>query len=174
MLLRPMPFRWDGEAMVPVDRFVALARRQFTKDVSYVLEPHEAASHKDRAHYFASIRSAWENLDSDAVARYPNPEALRKWALIKTGWRIENFTVCDTAKDALRLAAFLRDLEKNFIIVVQENVVRTYVARTQKVGRQQDGFMTQEEWRQSKQDVLDVLSGSIGITPKTLEKQGAL
>ena len=32
--------------------------------------------------------------------------------------------------------------------------------------------MTQEEWKQSKQDVLDILSQQIGVTRRELEREG--
>lgn len=171
-MLRALPFIWNGEAMVPSERFAALAKRQFTKDASYVLEPHEPASHKERGFYFASIREAHDNIDGETLARYPTPEHLRKWALIKAGWRKENHTVCDTADDALKLAAFLRRLDDQAVVVVRENVVQIFVARSQRIGNPEDGFMTQDEWKKSKQDVLDILSQQIGVTRRELERAG--
>ena len=170
MTLRPLPYVWNGQAMVPEQKFTALARRQFTKDARYVLEPHHPVSHKERGHYFASIREAWGNLSPEAVARYPDPEHLRKWALIKSGWRKENYTVCDSEERADVLAAFLRKLDSLAVVVVEGKVVRTYLARSQKVGRPEDGYMTDEEWKRSKQDVLDILSNQIGVTRKQLER----
>lgn len=174
MTIRPLPFRWDMArgVMIPEQRFSALARRQFTDGVVYVLEGFTPASHKERGHYFASIKQAWDNLDDEATARYPTPEHLRKWALVKAGWRQENQTVCDNKEDALRLAAFLRKLDDYAVVVVRENVVSIYIARSQKIGRPEDGLMTEEEWRRSRDDVLAILSGKIGVTSKTLEKEG--
>jgi hypothetical protein len=167
---RPMPFRWDGAVMIPEPKFVTLARKQFAHGQRYILEGHEPASHADRGHYFASIKDAWDNLDEDATARYPSPEHLRKWALVKAGWRKENFTVCDSEDRATQLAAFIRRLDEYCVVVVEGAVVRTYVARSQKIGRPEDGLMTKEEWRQSKQDVLDILSQKIGVTRRELER----
>lgn len=170
MTLRPLTFIWTGKAMEPDARFVALARRQFSEGERYVLEPFNPVSHKERGHYFAAIREAWGNLSPEAVARYPNPEALRKWALIKAGWRKENYTVCDTEERALVLAAFLRRLDSLAVVTVDKCVVRIYVARSQKIGRPEDDRMTLEEWKRSKQDVLDILANQIGVTRKQLEK----
>lgn len=170
-MLRPMTFFWDGDTMKPTERFRALAKRQFDVGASYVLEPHQPANHKYRALYFASIAQAWANLDADAVARYPDPEALRKWALIKGGWRKDNYTVCDTPERALALAAFLRKLDSHSIVTVEGKVVRAYVARSQKLGRPEDGRMTDDEWQRSTKDVLDILSNQIGVTRKQLEKE---
>lgn len=171
MPLRPLPFEWNGEAMIPSERFRALAKRQFVKGRSYVLEPHDPVTHKERGFYFASIKEAHDNLSPEAVANYPTPEDLRKWALIKAGWRHENFTVCESADQAAMLAAFLRKLPGHKIIDLRDNVVRLYLARSQKIGDPDDGYMTQEEWKKSKQDVLDVLSQTIGVTRRELEKQ---
>lgn len=166
-MLRPLPFIWTGTAMVPDAKFTALARRQFAKGERYVLEPFNPVSHKERGHYFASIAEAWRNLSPEAVERYPDPEALRKWALIKAGWHNSRFMECDSDERALVLAAFVRNLDKHLIVVCKGNVVRTYEARSQKVGR---GYMSLEEWKRSKQDVLDILSNQIGVTRKQLEK----
>ena len=124
-MLQPLPFVWDGKAMLPSERLRALAKRQFTEGATYVLEPHEPVSHKERAYYFASIREAWGNLNADAVARYPDPEALRKWCLIKAGWRKDNYTVCDTNDRATVLAAFLRKLDSYAVVTVKGRIVRT-------------------------------------------------
>lgn len=172
MMLRPLPWTWDGEVMRPSPRFTQLAKRQFKPGESYVLEPFEPVSHKDRGHYFACIKEAWDNLKPEALARYPTPEHLRKWALVKAGWRKENFTVCDTPERAGMLAGFIRRLDDLSVVIVEGNVVRTYVARTQKVGSPSLGLMTKDEWRQSKQDVLDILSGTIGVSRKALEREG--
>ena len=124
--------------MLPSERLSALAKRQFTEGATSVLEPHEPVSHKERAYYFASIREAWGNLDADAVARYPDPEALRKWCLIKAGWRKDTIPVCDTNDRATVLAAFLRKLDSYAVVTVKGRIVRTHVARSQKIGRPEE------------------------------------
>lgn len=174
MMLRPLPFIWSDGAMHPDARFRQLAVRQFKDGERYVLEPHDEVSHAERGHYFASVNDAWKNLSDAATARYPTPNHLRRWALIKAGWRKENFTVCDSENRATQLAAFVRNLDDAAVVVVEKNVVRTYVARTQKVGSPDQGYMTKEEFRRSKQDVLDILSGTIGVSRKALEKEGRL
>jgi hypothetical protein len=172
-ILRQLVFQWNGTAMVPTERFTTLAKNQFVEGAFYVLQPHDEVSHRERGFYHASVKAAWDNLDADAVARYPTADDLRKWALIKSGWRVENFTVCGTAKDALKLSAFVKDhLQRQSVVAVSGNVVSTYVARTQKVGNPELGYMTTEEWKQSNQDVLDILSQDIGVTRKVLEKEG--
>lgn len=169
MTLHTIPFIWTGEAMVPDQKFCKLAERQFKKGERYVLEPHDEISHKERGFYFASVNEAWGNLSEEALVRYPSPNHLRRWALIKAGWRRENFTTCDSETRATQLAAFVRNLDDTAVVVVEGNVVRTYVARSQRVA---PGAMTLEEWRKSKQDVLDILSGTIGVSRKALEKEG--
>lgn len=178
-MLRPLPFKWDGTTMTPEQRFVALARRQFIKDCVYVLEGHEPASHADRGHYFASIKEAWNNLDAETTARYPTPEHLRKWALIKAGWRIENVVFGPDEAWAIRTVAFNKRQDDFAVTIViapsggdELWSVRILVARSQKIGRPEDGMMTKDEWRQSKQDVLDILSQRLGVTRRELTKAG--
>lgn len=180
-MLKPLPFRWSGFTMVPEAKFSALAKRQFADGGVYVLEAHEPASHADRGHYFASIREAWQNLDAAATARYPTPEALRKWALISAKWRHENAVFGPSEAWAVATVAFNKRHDDLCVTVVHKPEregdlwsVRIYVARSQKIGRPEDGLMTKEEWRQSRDDVLAILSGKIGVTKKQLEREGAV
>lgn len=172
MHLKALPLIWNGKALVPVPKFERLAERQFVVGHTYVLEPHEFISHKERSRFMATVGEAHANLSAEALARYPTPSHLRKWALIKAGWRKEHYAAFATHEEASRHAAFLRGLDDMMVVVVSENVVRAYIARTQRVGDPEMGFMTKEEFRQSADDVLAILSGTIGVSQKALEREG--
>lgn len=175
-MLRPLPFIWSGGAMHPAAQFRQLAQRQFKEGERYVLEPHDEVSHKDRAQYFATIRDAHSNVRAEALERYPSPEHLRKWALIEAGWYEQKVQVCPDRAFAVQVAMLIRNADEYLKVVIDkvddtsgQYMIVIRKARSQKV---QPGAMTREEWRQSRQDVLDILSGVIGVSRKALEREG--
>jgi hypothetical protein len=170
-VLRNLPYVWDGEAMIPDAKFKKLAERQFIKGERYVLEAHDQVSHKERAHYHATIAEAHSNLEGDVLERYPTPEHLRKWALVKAGWRTVQHQSFDTEARANWVATMIRSKDAFAVVTVQGKLVTVYTPRSQRVG---PGCMTREEWQQSKRDVLDIVSGTIGVSRKALEKEGRL
>ncbi len=174
-MLRPLPFEWDGNVLRPVERYRALAERQFRAGQTYVLEPHDPISHRERRFYHASIKDAWDNLSPEMQKHFPTADRLRKWALVQANWRIQNFITCESEASAARHAAFLIKADDHGEMFVDHrgDVVRVFKARTQKVGDPDDGYMTPEEWKRSKDDVLTILSGTLGVTKKQLEKEGA-
>lgn len=153
--------------MRPSPRFVKLAQKQFEIGTEYPLEVHEQRSTAEHRHYFAAIREAWSNLNEDATERYPTPDHLRRWALIKAGWYRENTTVCDSFDHAMQLAAFIRKLDDFAVVIQKGNVVKIYIAKSQSYQE-----MSKEDFQQSSRDVLEILSGQIGISRKALENEG--
>jgi hypothetical protein len=176
--LEPIPFIWDGEECVmrPARGYRPLARRQFVHGEEYPLEVHEQRSMKSLRHYHAAIRNAWQNLRDEqrytaaGDDKYPEPDSLRKWALVKLGYRNERFIVCDTPEHAQALVPKIQPINEEAIIVVSENVIKIYTARSQSMyGRNR---MTKEEFQRSKTEVLDLLAEHIGVSRTVLEKQG--
>jgi hypothetical protein len=181
--LEPIPFIWDGEECVmrPARGYRPLARRQFVHGEEYPLEVHEQRSMKSLRHYHAAIRNAWQNLrdeqrykvdptSGEIDDKYPEPDSLRKWALIKLGYRKERFITCDTEEQALALVPKIQPIDEEAIIVVSGNVIKIYTARSQSMyGRNR---MTKEEFQRSKTEVLDLLAEHIGVSRTVLEKQG--
>ena len=84
--LEPVAFVWDGAAMVPLDRFRPLARRQYHPGQEYVLVQHLERSDLSHRHYFACVRTGWENLPEQMSDRFPTPEYLRKRCLVWEGY----------------------------------------------------------------------------------------
>lgn len=159
---------WNGKAFVPIRTMLQTCEKSYKEGERValdVIEERSAASHRQ---YFASVREAWLNLDEEASARYPTPDHLRRWGLIKSGWCKETTFVLDTPEHANRNAAFLRGLDDMAVIVVKGNVVKMYIAKSQRMGR---GGMNKEQFEQSKRDVLEILSGTIGVSRKALEQQ---
>ena len=166
-MIYPVEFHWDGEAMIPQPRFRTLADKQYTPGECYTLgvsEDRSAASHR---HFFACLNEAWRNLPEDKTERYPSPEHLRKWALIRAGYHNERSVVCESRKQADAIVALVEALDEFSVTVVKGPVVKIYTAKSQS-----NENMTRADFEKSKGDVLAILAEVIGVTPKQLEKEG--
>jgi hypothetical protein len=166
-MIYPVEFHWDGKAMIPQPRFNALARKQYTAGECYVLGVNEERSAASHRHYFAAINEAWQNLPEDKVARYPSPEHLRKWALIKSGYHNERSIVCENQKQADAIVAFIEAVDEFAITIVKGPVVKVYTAKSQAVDS-----MANDEFQKSKADVLATLAEIINVSKKQLVDEG--
>lgn len=163
---RPVQFQWNGEAMVPANRFWAgVCDKQFVVGERYSLAEHHERSGNSHRHYFAAVHEAWKNLAEDEAERFPTSEHLRKTALIKTGYRNERSLVASSNAEALRVAAFLRPIDEYAIVVVKECVVIEYTAKSQSYRA-----MGKADFRASKDAVLDYVAGLCGIDVETLQE----
>src|SRR3546814_6543664 len=99
----PILCEYDGEAFVPVSpAWARRADQHYTVHERYSIAPIEERSQKSHNHYFAAVAEAWKNLPEDVAERFASSEHLRKWALIKAGWRDERTIVCASKAEALR------------------------------------------------------------------------
>ena len=162
----PLAFDWDGEAMIPLNG--PAADRQYVIGERYRLAPHEDSSTASRNHYFASVEEAWKNLPEDQADRFPTFHHLRKWALIRAGYRDERTMVADSKAEAQKLAAFIKPMDDYAVVVVRECTVAVYTAKSQKMKA-----MGRKDFQESKDRVLDVLSGLIGVSTDELKENTA-
>lgn len=164
---QPIVFRWNGEAMIPATPFMSrLADKTFIIGEQYRLaEEHErsGASHR---HFFASIHTAWMNLPEAMADRFPTSESLRKWSLIKAGYRDERTFVASSRAEALRFAAFVRPIDDFAIVTATGATVVIWTAKSQSV-RAMGGKVFQA----SKQACLDVIAELIGVEPAALSRE---
>jgi len=163
--MRPGPIRfiWRDGVLVPDGRRAAEYCDQFGEGEIIMMERHEERSTASHNHYHASIKTAFDNLPEDDD-RFPNPNALRKWALIKSGYCTESHVVCDTEEQAKIIAGFMGHAE-GVIIVVKGNVVKKYTAKSQSMKA-----MNKQEFGESKNAVLDTIAELIAVTRQRLEK----
>jgi len=159
---RRFRFMWRDGVFVPENRLAAYCDETFGEGEVVTFERHEERSTASHNHYFACIQTAWDNLPN-AEERFPTPESLRHWALIRSGHCIENSIACDTAEQAQIVAGFMGNAEGT-IIVVRENVIKKYTAKSQSMKA-----MNKEEFQRSKVDVLDTIAELIAVTRKRLE-----
>lgn len=168
MSLTPIVFEWDGEHMVPLQRFAQRCDKEFVIGERYILNPHEARSHASHSHYFASIKSGWDSLPENIAARFPSPEALRKWALVKAGYADERTIVANNADEARKIGAVVRTLSEFAVIVIDDNIVRIFTAKSQSAR----AMPSKQEFQDSKQKVLDVIADLLEVKRSDLERWG--
>lgn len=166
--IAPLMFIWDGEGMVPMRPFRKRADQVFVIGERYRLEVHEERSDRSHSHYFASIAEVWANLPDDQAARWPTPEHLRKWALIRAGYSDQRQIVCGTKAEAQRMRAFIAPIDDYAIVTANEAVVTVFTAKSQSYKA-----MGKKEFGESKQKVLDILADLIGVKPEELTRARA-
>lgn len=164
----PLIFEWtDDGVMRPLPRFARLADKQFCVGETYPLAVQEERSGISHRHFFASIHEAWLNLSDELATEFTSSERLRKRALIATGWFTERRLVASSPLEARKFAAFLmRGAGDGVLISVTGNIVIERTAKTQATRGPES--MRKDEFQKSKQDVLDFISGLIGVDVKTL------
>ena len=160
---RLLRFIWKDGVLVPDGlRIASYCDEAFGEGEVVTMERHEERSTASHNHYFACVQEAWNNLP-ETDERFPTPEALRKWALIRSGYCTENSIVCDTNEQAQLVAGFMGNSEGT-IIVVRGTVVKKYTAKSQSVKA-----MNKDEFQRSKVDVLDTIAELIAVKRKRLE-----
>jgi hypothetical protein len=160
----PLLFDWDGEAFRPchprrADRFLTIGER-------YSLVQHEDRSTASHNHEFAWLKEAWMNLPEDVSDLYPTPEHLRKRALIQAGYYDETIIDCDTSPAAARVAAAFRSRDAFILVLVRGSVVIVREAKSQS-----RKAMKKQEFEASKQAILEIVSGMIGVKPEEIKKR---
>ena len=117
--MTPLTYRWDGESLMPVNQHQArLADKQFVVGETDRLDINEERSAATHRHYFAAVNEAWQNLPEDWCDRFPTSEHLRKWCLIKAGYRDERTFPAKSNTQAVQLAAFIRPIDDFAVVLV--------------------------------------------------------
>lgn len=163
MSAAPILFRRNGEAMVPHPRFLRECDTSFVVGESYRLAVQENRSPANHNHYFAAIHEGWMNLPELIAERFPTTEHLRKYALIKSGYRDERSIVCNFKAEAQRIAAFIKPMDEFAVVTTHEAVVTVWTARSQS-----KAAMGKQIFQESKSKVFDVIAEMIGVQPESL------
>lgn len=182
MTFRPVLMTWNARerTMKLEPRFARIADAQFEDGESYPMEVVEHASDKDRAHYFASIRNAWQNIrDQETLEVLSTPNKLRQWSLIVCGY-------CDvTVFGPLSRRSAIKSAETAAINFrknddyVEISIRKTIDEETQREAwlvviktaqSQSRAAMKREAFRASKIAVLEVLAGHIEVKRRDLER----
>jgi hypothetical protein len=163
----PIPFAWDGAAMRPLPAFSHSAASHFGIGEVVTLAPVEERSSSSHRHYFACVREAWVNLPAGHAARFATEEHLRKYALIKAGYRDERSIVCASKAEARRVAAFIRPIDDYAVVTVEGRVIVQFTAKSQS-----PAAMGKGEFQASKDAVLATLAEMIGVDSASLLAAG--
>ncbi|MDO8534121.1 MAG: hypothetical protein Q7S17_05190 [Xanthobacteraceae bacterium] len=142
-----------------------MADKHYVVGETYWMVPHEERSTASHAHYFAAVNEAWQNLSDEQALRFPTAEHLRKWALIEAGYRDERSIVASSKAEAQRLAAFIKPMDEYAVVTVTDAVVRAYTAQSQSYRA-----MNRKTFQESKDKVLAVVAGLIGVTADELRR----
>jgi hypothetical protein len=159
----PIVFEFDGEVMRPQQRYAWQARRLFAVGAAYPLVIHEERSDATHRHYFAAINEAWKNLPEALSKKHPSAEHLRRWALVKAGYADERSIVCDSNAEALKVAAFIKPMDDYAVVIVRDEVVRVFTAKSQSARA-----MDKKSFQESKTAVLEIVAELIGVDVQTL------
>jgi hypothetical protein len=162
-MIIPVQYRWDGEYMVPLPRFIKECNKDFVVGEVYRMEVVHERSSASHRQYFAAINEAFHNLPHHLASHFASSETLRKWCLIKTGWANTQSIVCKDLIDAARFADLLGRMTDDSVVVRKGNVIKIFTAKSQSVRA-----MNKDEFQRSKQDVLDLLATMIGTSAEEL------
>jgi hypothetical protein len=162
----PFVCRWrDDKVLEPVGRSRHECDAQFIVGKIYRLDNIEDRSAKSHSYYFACLAEAWRNLPEDQSERFPTPDHLRKFSLIKQGFRDERSIVCGSNALALRIAAFVRPMDEFAVVTVANSVVRVWTAKSQSLSA-----MGKVDFEASKNAVLGYVATLIGTSADELAK----
>jgi hypothetical protein len=138
-----------------------VADRHFVVGSVYRLEAIEERSATSHRQYFAAVNEAWKNLPDDAAAQFPTPDHLRKFALIRCGYRDERSIACSSRAEAVRVAAFVQSMDNFAVVIPIGNVVTVYTAKSQSMRA-----MDRKTFQESADRVLAYVAELIGAAAK--------
>lgn len=147
-------FRWNGEAMEPLPRFHNIVNATYTVGEVYRMDVHEQRSLVSHNHYFATLEDIFQTLPEAADERIKSADHMRKFALIRCGYRDEKSIVCSSKAEARRIAAFVQPMDDYAIVVVQAAMVVVWTAKSQSMKA-----MGKAQFQKSKEDVLGYCQG---------------
>lgn len=94
---------------------------------------------------------------------FQNPKSLRKFALIKSGFATQRQYVADARAEAQRVAVFTPSVEEYELATFDGNVVTVWWAESQSYRA-----MGKRRFHKSKDAVLSLIAGLIGVSPHQL------
>ena len=154
---------WDGSHPIPLRQYAKVLDASLVIGERYLTTFEPLSSIKSRSHYFAAINDIFSSWPETHPRQFTTPDALRKWALIRCGFRQEQQFAAANRAEARRLATFLSADDEYAELSVNENVVVKWRALSQKTHS-----MGREQFGRSKTEVLAFLAGEVGVTAESL------
>lgn len=162
----PIIFTWEGDQFLPAGtHWAKLADQHYVIGQKYRLVEYHDRSLNSHNHYFAAIADAWQNLPDDLHQRFPSPEHLRKYALVRTGYCDSHTMVLDTPEQAADVGRFMRPVDEFGVLVVKDCTITRFTAKSQS-----KKAMGKEAFGKSKSDVLAYIASMLGTTQTALEQ----
>jgi hypothetical protein len=159
-------------AMVPLERFGNVCKRQFLAGDVYTMVPHEARSKRSHNFFMACVGEAYDNLPENVAARFPSATHLRYWALIETGWCTEKEFEFDNKRYAQSLATFIRTEDDYVRISIHQVGPKKWKVLLRRAKSQSHIAMPdKKEFEQSKRDVLSLLEEMTKVPRGTFKKE---
>lgn len=158
MSTAPLPFRWDGETMVPLPRFAARCDQEYVVGEVYRMAPVEERSMRSHGHYFARVKEYHDSLPDHLAERFPTPEHLRKWALVQAGYANRAEIVCRSHAEAARTIATIKALDEYAVAIARDNILVVLTAQSQSTKA-----MGAKMFQESKDKVFGVLDDLLGL-----------
>lgn len=160
----PIECCWDGEVFRPISPYwQRRADREFARGEILRLTHNAERSMNSHRHYFAAVTEAWRNLPPLMSGRFPTPEHLRRYALIKAGFFNSQSMPCASPAAARKLASFIRPIDEFSIVTTEGATVTVYTAKSQSYQH-----MDKKTFAESKDKVLDVIAAEIGVARNEL------
>lgn len=191
MRMQPVVFEWKevdvvdpktGEvsktfAMVPLERFLPTAKRQFQTEQKYRpgdwIVGEDVRSTAQHKRYFAALREAFDQLPETIARRWPTVEHFRHWLLIEANWKDEKEINCEDETHAKRLATFVRTETPFARITVATNprTGKKTIVVIERAMSQDYSAMDKETFKRSSDDVLDLAATFIQVPRGKLLKE---
>ena len=149
---------FDGKALIPTRGFANRIADALGVGEIVTLEVVEDRSSSSHRHFFAALNDGWQNLPEQAAQRFPTPEHLRKFLLIKTGFATSQTHACTSRAEALRTAKLAGALAEFSVVTTDDATVTIWTAKSQSIRH-----MGKAEFTKSKQAVLDALDDMLGV-----------
>ena len=124
-------YKFTGGRMVPLGSFRREMGLSFKEGGIYHLAEVKVRSAASHNPYFACLHEAWLNLPEPMAMNFPNEEAMRKFALIRTGWADRRSVACGTKAAAERVAAFIRGGSGFAVVTIEGTAITQWTARSQ-------------------------------------------
>jgi hypothetical protein len=154
---------WDGSTPIPLRQYAKILDASLVIGERYLTTFEPLSSIKSRSHYFATISDIFSSWPETHPRQFTTPDALRKWALIRCGFRTERQFATASKAEARRLATFLAAGDEYAELSVADNVIIEWKALSQKAHA-----MGREQFGRSKTEVLAFLAGEVRVTVESL------
>ena len=154
----PIRYRWSGDGWEPLPRFRRQCNETFVIGETANLELREERSGQSHRHLFAQIADAWGTLPAAYDNRFPSPEHLRAFLLIKGGFCRHVQHACPTRAEALRTRAICAGMDDYAIVSVEGSTVNVFTAESMNYSS-----MDRQRFQAAKDACLRILDEMLGV-----------